>query len=754
MIESFSTKKLAICSISLQLALIGLISLSQLGIEIPVLRQIVGFICLVLIPGILILRILRIHNISIIESLLYAVGLSIAFIYFVGLFNNFVLPLLGISRPISLFPVTISLTVFTFILGVIAYLRDKDFTPPCPGPEIHFDKGKKAFLSPYLLLILLPVLAVLGTSLVNAYQDNRVLLILLALIAVVVALVAYDKLPQSVYPLAVVMIAISLMFHMSLISLTLHDADIQIEHYFQYLVLRNGCWDSTIPNNYNTCLSIVFLCPIYSLLINIDSVWIFKVVYFTLFSLVPLALFCIYREQIEVKEAFLSVFFYMAIPDLFFTMAHLARQVIAELFFVLIILLITDRKLKPAQKSTLVIIFSLSLPLSHYATAYISIVLLGIGWLFLLLIKNSKVLDLWQRLSQKSSPSSANPGSNILNPDLFRSSLLTGTLICLLIVFSLTWYMYTTKSSGFDTIIGVGKNVYIGLAEFFEPTVRESIVNTGLGEGFLKAESLSKARRIYQYLTQFFIIVGFFVMFLNPKRFKFKVEYISITIGVIMILLSCIILPRFSVNLKFVRFYHISLLLLAPLCIIGFETIWQGISGLSNLITLSNNNNNKANNLVCLIFLTLALIIPYFLFNNNFFHAFTNQRASIALGPYKTDWCNLFYQKEVNAGLWLSKNMSDKTNVYADTSGIILLNQRLYGRVFMIPSTGAIPNSSYVFLRTWNVKYNEFSVSTSRGVDTIYVHVNLMNRPTLTKRLNKSSIIYNNSAAKVLVLVE
>jgi len=734
--------------------MLGLVGLGALGFDIPILRQAVGFVFLTFIPGMLILRILRIHNITIVESLLYAVGLSIAFVYFVGLFNNFVLPLLGTSRPISLFPVTISLTVSTFILGVIAYLRDKDFIPPDPGPENHFNKGE-AFLSPYLLLILLPVLAILGTYLVNTYQDNRVLLVLLVLIAVVGALAAYDRLPQSVYPLAVVMIAISLMFHLSLISPTLHDADIQIEYYFQHLVIQNGYWNSIIPNNYNTCLSIVFLCPIYSLLLNIDGVWVFRVVYSVLFSLVPLALFCVFKEQIEAKKAFLSSFFYMAIPGLISAMTYLARQEIAELFLVLLILLIIDRKLEPVQKSTLAIIFALSLPLSHYATAYISIALFGIGWLFLLLMKNPKVSDLWQRLSQKLNPSPANPGSNILNPDLFRPSLLAGTLLCLLIVFSLTWYMYTARGSGFNTIVDVGESVYTGLAEFFKPMVREPMVMAGLGEGFLQAASLGKALRIFQYLTQLFIIAGFFVIFVGPQRFKFKLEYISITIGVAMILLACIILPRFSANLNFSRFYHLSMLFLAPLCIIGFEAVWQGASRLFNLFNLSTNNVSKANNSACLIFLTLAIIIPYFLFNNGFFYAFTNRPASIALGPYKADWCNLFNQKDVNASFWLSKSLPDKTEVYADCSGYFLLNQRLYWRVFMIPSTGEVPNNFYVFLRTWNVENKEFFVLTFQGVNDIYVHVHLMNRPALAKRFNNSSIIiYSNEGSKILAPVE
>jgi uncharacterized membrane protein len=749
--NDWKIKKCLRLSLVILVSLLGLIGIETLGFDIPILRQVVGFLFLAYIPGMLILRIIKIHNIGIVESLLYSVALSIAFIYFVGLFNNSILPLISFTRPISLFPVTISLIFFTFILGVIAYLRDKDFTPP--DQINHFSK-KETSLSPYLLLVLLPILAVLGTSLVNTYQDNRVLIILLVLIAVVVALVVHDKLLQSAYPLTIVMIAISIMFLLSLISPTLFGSDIQREYYFQNLVLQNGYWDSAIPNNYNTCLSIVLLCPIYSLLLNIDGVWVFKIVYSILFSIIPLTLFCIYKEQIGAKKAFLSSFFYMTTPTLVEVMITHARQEIAELFLVLLILLIVDKKLKPTQKSTLAIVFSLSLPLSHYATAYFSIALFGIGWFFLFLMKNHNISDIWKRLSQKFNLSPANSVSNALNQDLFRPSLLAGSLICLLTVFSLSWYMYTARGEGFNAIVGVGKSVFTGLAEFLEPTTRETVVKTALGEGFLRTAILDKAFFIFQYLIQFFIIAGFFVMLFSPQRYKFRPEYISLNIGVALNLFACIILPYFSSNISLIRFYILFMLFLAPLCIIGSEAVWQGISRLFKLFNLSSNNSNKANNPAYLIFLTLAILIPYFLFTSNFFYAFSSRPASIALGPYKMNWFALFNQKEVNAATWLSESLPNGSEVYVDASGRFLLYQYFNEHVYNIKNAGNLPNNVYIFLGTWNIEYKEFFITVFQGVTPVFAPVHLMNRPVLADRINNSMVIYNNGGSKILAPME
>ena len=127
-VNDWEIKKCLYLSLAILLVMLGLIGLAGLGFDIPGLRQIVGFIFLTFVPGILILRILKIHNIGIIESLLYSVGLSIALIMFSGLFMNLVFPLFGIVKPISTLPVVVTLTVISLILAATAYWRDRDFS--------------------------------------------------------------------------------------------------------------------------------------------------------------------------------------------------------------------------------------------------------------------------------------------------------------------------------------------------------------------------------------------------------------------------------------------------------------------------------------------------------------------------------------------------------------------------------------------------------------------------------------------------
>ena len=133
---------------TIQVSVLGIILMDGLGVYIPILRQIIPVIYLLFVPGILILRIIRVHKISSSEVLLYSVGLSIASIMLIGFFINLIYPLIRISNPISLLPLIITVSIFVVVLSFLSYLRDKDFSNP---DFINF----KDLLSPYVLFLFL-----------------------------------------------------------------------------------------------------------------------------------------------------------------------------------------------------------------------------------------------------------------------------------------------------------------------------------------------------------------------------------------------------------------------------------------------------------------------------------------------------------------------------------------------------------------------------------------------------------------------
>lgn len=73
-INDWEIKKFLTVVLAIQLAVFGIIGLDAIGLQIPILRQLIGFIYLTFIPGIIILRILKLHKLANIETLLFPVG--------------------------------------------------------------------------------------------------------------------------------------------------------------------------------------------------------------------------------------------------------------------------------------------------------------------------------------------------------------------------------------------------------------------------------------------------------------------------------------------------------------------------------------------------------------------------------------------------------------------------------------------------------------------------------------------------------
>ena len=184
--------------IAIQFALFGAIGLEIMGLGIPILRQLVGLIYLSFIPGIIIIRILNLHKLSAIETILYAVGLSLFTVMFTGFFMNLTYPSFGITRPISLYPLVVTLSLIIFVLSLLCYIRDGDFS------DSSYIKIREILTPPILFLCLIPFISVIGTHMVNYHHTNILLMLMIIIIVIIVFLIMYEKfIPKYSYPLAV-----------------------------------------------------------------------------------------------------------------------------------------------------------------------------------------------------------------------------------------------------------------------------------------------------------------------------------------------------------------------------------------------------------------------------------------------------------------------------------------------------------------------------------------------------------------------
>ena len=734
-------KKFILFVLAIQLAMLGVVGLTSLGFGIPILRQLIGFIYLTFIPGLLILRIFKLHKIGCVETLLYSVGLSIAFLMFTGLFMNMFYPLIGISKPISILPLLVSITFIVSLLCIIVHKRE---SPETGIPSQNNTMQWSDVLSPpALFLFLLPILSALGAFLVYFYQINVVLLILLVLITLIAALVAFDKfIPIKLYPLAIIATSIALLWHWSLISFDLTGSDIIWEYIYQNSVLRHSIWNPDMHSNINAMLSIVMLAPLYSLILKLDTVWVFKIIYPILFSLVPVALFQAYRKQANDKIAFLSVFFFMSFPVFFSEMTVLARQQIAELFFALSILLFIDKQMATIKRAALLIIFGLSIVVSHYGLSYIYILYLLIALLMLFLWTNGTARELLENAVKKSSNLRRYFGITLQSH--FQKNTLSGTYVLLFIVFCLAWYMYVSSGSAFDSIAHIGGHIYHSVrTDLFSPEARDPHIMQALGLAPVRGSEIEwSIARVFQYITQFFIVIGVIGLIANLHKMRFRPEYIAMCLTSMVLLAMCIIIPHFAGYLNMARIYHITLFFLAPLCILGGMTFFRCLSqilrklrvhSLQNLITRSS-----------LKMVVMLVLVPYFLFASGFIFELTGATpTSMPLSLYETDW-DFFTNSEIHARTWLTKVVSPGAIIYCDSYASELLREKNPSLKFYgTPSNDTrLKQDSYIFLRRWNVLYGE--VPSARKTGSSFGHTKLELNPADTNK------IYDGGNAQIL----
>lgn len=716
--NDWKIKKFLSTVLAFQLTLWGLICMDAIGFKVPILRPLVGFIYLTFIPGLLILRVLRLHRLDSIEALLYAVGISLSFLMFTGALINSFYPLIGISKPISEIPLVITISLIVLFLSFICYLHDKDYSVSLPV-------NKEKIFSPLaLFLLLFPFLSVFGTYLLNISDSNLLLLVQLAIISIFPIFVAFNKLPEKIYPLAIWAIAISLLFQNSLPSMYMRLTDNFFEYRFANLVMTNGFWDPTVSSNLNAMLAIVMLLPIFSGICNMSLTWVYKIIVPMLYSIVPLGLYHVFRKQTNEKIAFLSSFFFVANYE-FYTWAGLTmKQVASGLFLMLFLLLIINENMNRLNKIILSIIFALSLAVSHYGTSYIFmaslVAVLGIVPLLL------KIRE---------------------NQDKKATRMITPTFVVLYISFAIAWYMYVTSGSAFNTMTSLGHHIINSLLKsYFIP--QESYASRVLfGEWSISLEIV----KILSLLSVFFIIVGVIIS-LYKRMFKFNNEYVALSIFFVGVSATPFI-GHLSGAATPDRIFHLITFSLAPFCVIG------GIIILKSLMRINKFFNLKSGNKPAVVAMSIYLMI-YLLFNTGFVSEVLIKDypgAPIYISTQRIKEQGTVQEKEylyreyvpvcdTSGGKWLSRNRVTG-KIYADNGGARILIEPAYGigvdsGIEILERDIKLEENTYIYLRKLNSKDGIFVTST-------YPQFKFLNLSEIFPSLDSRNKIYSNSCSEV-----
>ena len=681
-------KGILIFTFIIQLATFGLIGLDKLEIDLFLLRQLILFIYLTFVPGILIIGALKLLNkLSITEIVLYSVGLSNSFLMIIGLIINNIYPIFGISKPISELPLIVTISVCNLVLWWVYFIRGEFFTK---WLEIELRKFNLIIL---IIVLLLPTLSILGTYFLTWYSSNIILLFMLAIISII-PLLAILKFPEDFYPVILWTISISLLFQTSLVSTVVpNGGDATCEYYISKFVLNNGIWDPcglsndvSLLNNINSMLRIAILHPIFSILLKISLIWEYKIIHPLIFSLTPVALYLVYKKQTTNKIGFLSSCLFMFLFPFFTTLAMNTRTGMAIFYITLILLLMVDNKISRPSKVVLYVLFLFSIITSHYGT----------GWLFMLALLFTYILVVSVIPLIKIIIFKNYYYLNINNNEWKFSKFLSLKLVMIYFIMAIAWYLYTSRGSVFNNFTNLMYVILKNALTNLRFDVKTSYTTLAIMKEWVPTIEVIKFLFL---VTIIFSMVGIFSIvygFTKHRKlyYNFHPEYILLSIVFIGILL-CTLLPH-TWSTAPIRIYILSMILLSPLCVIGFIKYIKFIIIILilkfKLFNISNNIFNKelidkSINYILLIIFSIYLFI-LILFNSGFFselflkdyspNILIHKKRLIEkeIAEYEVDnriltfyrW--YFPEYDVLSAIWLSKMGKHEYKVYTQLAGL------------------------------------------------------------------------------------
>ena len=608
--------------------------------NIPFLRQIIGFLFLTILPGLLILQNLKLNKMDFLEKFILSWGISISFLLFFGLLLNNLSLSLGYETPLSTIPLLIAFNLTFIVLAIAGYNTNKN--PIFFFPNLNLSTSEKAFL---IVPILLPALTILGTHVMNTTDNNIILMFLLFLIPIYVASICIfnQKFPKRLYPIVIYLISISLLLLMALRSDHLIGADTHTEYYYFQTTLSNIHWSVFGHSTLDACLIISLLPTIFQSILNVPSELLFKVLYPLIYSISPLIIYILSKKYIGESYAFLASCFFMFQQNFLNTTTN-ARTCIAVMFFALAMMTLFNDKIDPLKKKILFIVFIASCMVSHYSTTYI--------FFFIML--------------------GAFIGMEIVSKKYTVKKVVSLTIVILFFSMVFFWYSQITEAA-FNAGVGFIENTLSNLNRFFVEESRGGGPRAIFGEGIGQKGIPHKIEFIFTWTSFAFIGVGIITLIrrykemsfpeLNFKRpeflkDKFEVTHFMISLLCAGLLIAMVALPFVSKGYGIDRVYTTAITILSVFFVIGGITLSRYLKVRAYLIIL-------------------LVLIPYFLCVTGVMYNLFGVPRAIILNSEGAQYDLMYVHDQESYGAkWLKSNTNEKAKIYADWYGTARLKSQ------------------------------------------------------------------------------
>lgn len=681
------------------IALVGILLLfdGAFLLDIPVVREVLGAAVLAVIPGMLILSLVKPGKITLLEYCLLAVGVSIAFLMIGGLLYNNLLLYLGIQNPFSGRLLLDYYNLVILVLAAIWYLNNNEKSFHLP--DVPVKTADLVFLVPALVF---PSLSILAMHQINTTGNNVLLLgLMIAVLLSIAALsICHAKVSPWLVPAVILLLSVTLILPLSLRSDYIIGTDSHFEYFTFFSTLGNAHWSIIGSAQLDSCLSISIVPSFFQIITGVPPMMLFKVLFALIFSISPLIVYSIARQYLAGVYAFLAAAFFMIQPQ-FMTATSNSRTVLALFFFMLTIMLLLNEGLHPSRKKVLIVLFIAAAIFSHYTTSFIFFAILVFAWV----------------------------GTSILS---LRYPVRPAPSVDVLLVFLVLMYVW------YALVTVVPSQMFMDFVEKTMENLDNFLMPGTRGQDVQKLFGSHVADRGIPYIVQFvlswvsigFTAIGTLAVTLNLRKTvlpgKEKAEYLEnkfsglffvLVIIVTGLLGLMVIVPYLSDGYDLARVLPLSNTILSVMFVVGGIALAEV---LRSVIRYPARRRRGEEHLVppegggdqhFLVRMSLALILvvllPYFLSVTGVLHTLSGDHRDVVFhadGPQYD--MKYVHDTEARSVIWLKQRMDPDMMIFADGFGV----SRLMSLGSMPPSSlasfvqyGWVSRQSYVYLRHKNV---------------------------------------------------
>lgn len=441
--------------------------------------KILLFLCLVFLPGLALLRVMRTMPRTVTVGILYSFCLSILLLMISGLAANQLLFLVGVTRPLEVWGALGTWDAMVTGLIIAGFLTNKSILTL---PRLKIKKIPKIGWMLIVASAFLPVLAVLGAFRLNNGGDALLAQWALGYGAALIIFVLAKRrqLPEGLLAWFIFIAGFTILLMTSLRGWDIVGHDIAREFRVFTLTHQHAHWDIALNRDpYNACLSITILPEMFARILNVSGLVVFKLILQAVFAACPVVIFILLRRYTPKLGALIGTLLFICYPTFINDSAMLTRQGVAYLFFALALLLIANSTLRVRYKM-LFLLCALGAVLSHYSTAYMFVALFAAAAIL-------KTLFHWWQRRKRSAFHYGEPKK--------QKTILSPLFATLLFLFTFIWYSQITATS--DGLIITLRKSLSNLPQLFTDDNKSSDTSTVLLFGSAKTQA-----DLYQaYLT-------------------------------------------------------------------------------------------------------------------------------------------------------------------------------------------------------------------------------------------------------------